>query len=165
MSVLGSGAGVSRREDRRRLLWAGRTTFDVVLDASHTQGTIALLDQHGERGDATPVHIHHDESEIFYVLDGTIVAWSGDERLTLGAGGALYLPAGSPHAFAVSSPTARLISVTAPAGFAAFVQAAGVPVDGDVPATWEFDMGALMAASQEHRIEIVGPPPSLDGEE
>ncbi|HET7899900.1 MAG TPA: hypothetical protein VFL59_01855, partial [Candidatus Nanopelagicales bacterium] len=74
MSVLSSGVGVSRAEDRRRLLWAGRTTFDLVLDAEHTQGRVALLDQHGERGDVTPMHIHHDEAEIFYVLEGSIVA-------------------------------------------------------------------------------------------
>jgi quercetin dioxygenase-like cupin family protein len=161
VSVLASGVGVSRAEDRRRVLWAGRTTFDLVLDSAHTQGTIALLDQHGERGDATPMHIHHGEAEIFYVLEGDIVAWAGEDRLSLGAGGALYLPSGQRHAFAVASPTARLISVTAPAGFGDFVRAAGVPVDGDVPATWEFDLGALMAAAPAHQIEIVGPPPAL----
>jgi quercetin dioxygenase-like cupin family protein len=161
VSVLESGVGVSRAEDRRRLLWTGRTTFDLVLDAAHTQGSVALLDQVGERGDVTPMHIHHDEAEIFYVLEGSVVAWAGDDRLSLGVGGALYLPSGQPHAFGVVSPTARLISVTAPAGFGAFVRAAGIPVEGDVPASWEFDVGALMAAAPEHRIDIVGPPPAL----
>jgi quercetin dioxygenase-like cupin family protein len=161
MSVLSSGVGVSRTEDRRRLLWAGATTFDLVLDATHTKGTIAFLDQNGERGDVTPMHIHHGEAEIFYVLEGDIVAWAGADRVSLGAGGALYLPSGQPHAFGITSATARLISVTTPAGFAAFVQAAGVPVDGEVPTTWEFDIGALMAAAPAHQIEIVGPPPAL----
>lgn len=161
MSVLSSGVGISRAEDRQRLLWAGRTTFDLVLDAATTQGGIALLDQRGERGDVTPMHIHHGEAEVFYVLEGSIVAWAGGERLSLGAGGALYLPSGQQHAFGVVSATARLISVTTPAGFAGFVQAAGVPVEGAVPATWEFDIGALMAAAPDHQIEIVGPPPAL----
>jgi quercetin dioxygenase-like cupin family protein len=161
VSVLSSGVGVSRAEDRRRLLWAGRTTFDLVLDAAHTQGRIALLDQRGERGDVTPMHIHHGEAEVFYVLEGSIVAWTGEDRLSLGAGGALYLPSGQPHAFGVVSANARLISVTSPAGFAAFVQEAGVPVEGDAPATWEFDIGAMMAAAPAHQLEIVGPPPAL----
>jgi len=161
MSVLPSGVGVSRPEDRRRILWAGSTSFDLVLDSAHTQGAVALLDQTGLRGDTTPMHIHHGEAEIFYVLEGDIVAWAGDDQLSLGAGGALYLPADQQHAFGIVSPTARLISVTAPAGFAGFVQQAGVPVDGDVPASWEFDLGALMAAAPQHQIEIVGPPPAL----
>ena len=161
MSVLPTGVGISRAEERQRLLWAGRTTFDIVLDASQTQGRVALLDQWGERGDVTPMHIHHDDAEIFYVLEGSIVAWAGDDQLSLGAGGAVYLPSGQPHAFGVMSPTARIFSVTTPAGFAAFVREAGVPVHGDVPATWEFDIGSLMAAASAHRIDIVGPPPAL----
>ncbi|MEI6372207.1 MAG: cupin domain-containing protein [Actinomycetes bacterium] len=161
MSILPSGVGVSHAQDRRRLLWVGKTTFDLVLDASQTQGSIALLDQWGEQGDVTPMHIHHGEAEIFYVLQGSILAWAGDERVSLASGGAVYLPPDQPHAFGVTSPTARLISVTAPAGFAGFVQAAGIPVNGEVPATWEFDMGALMSAAADHDIDIVGPPPAL----
>ena len=58
---------------------------------------------------------------------------TGEDRLSLGAGGALFLPSGQRHVFAVVSPTARLISVTAPAGF---------------DATWEFDLGALLGRRQ-----------------
>ncbi len=161
MSVLPSGVGISHAVDRRRLLWAGGTSFDLVLDSAQTQGSVALLDQTGVRGDTTPLHIHHGEAEIFYVLEGDIHAWAGDDEVAVGAGGALYLPSGQRHAFGVVSATARLISVTAPAGFGEFVRAAGVPVEGDLPATWEFDLGALMAAAPAHQIEIVGPPPAL----
>lgn len=161
MSVLPSGVGVSHAADRHRLLWAGRTSFDLVLDSAHTQGSVALLDQTGMRGDVTPMHIHHGEAEIFYVLEGEVVAWAGEDQLSLGAGGAMYLPSDLRHAFGVVSQTARLISVTAPAGFGEFVRDAGVAVDGDLPASWEFDLGALMAAAPRHQIEIVGPPPTL----
>jgi len=164
MSALGSEVGISPARDRRRLLWAGRTTFDVVLDASHTDGTIALLDQRGERGDATPVHIHRAEAEIFYVLDGAIQAWAGEDQVRLGAGDAIYLPAGLQHAFGVVTAEARIITVTAPAGFAGFVRDAGVAVD-DVPTTWEFDLDAILAASSAHEIDIVGPPPALTFDE
>ena len=161
MSQLPAGVSVSRAEDRKRLLWAGKTTFDLILDSSQTEGSIALMDQWGERGDTTPMHIHRGEAEIFYVLEGDVIAWAGHDQLAVGQGGALYLPADLQHAFGVVSSTARLISVTAPAGFAGFVRDAGIPVDGDVPASWEFDIGALMAAAAQHQIEIVGPPPAL----
>jgi hypothetical protein len=113
VSRLESGAAyVTRPGDRRRLLWAGNTVFDVVLGGEHT-------------------------------------------------GGAVFLPAGRPHALGICSEHARLITVTAPAGFADFVQEAGVPVSGDQPATWEFDVGRLLAAAPRHAIEILGPPPAL----
>ena len=63
------------------------------------------------------------------------------------------------HAFRVDTAQARLITVTAPAGFADFVRAAGVSIDGKAPATWEFDVERIMAAAPRHGIEIVGPPP------
>ena len=162
MSTLeGSTAHVTRGEDRQKLLWAGRTVFDIVLDGAATGGAVSLLDQWGEHGDVTPMHIHRAEAEIFYVLDGAITAWSGDDVIELETGGAVYLPPGLPHAFGIRSDRARLITVTAPAGFADFVRQAGVPVTGDTPATWDFDLGRIMGAAPQHQLEIVGPPPTL----
>lgn len=157
----GPPAVVTNKRDRPQFLWAGGTTFDVVLDGTQTGGSVALLDQRGVRGDTTPMHVHLDEAEIFYVLEGAITAWSGDNILTLEAGGAVYLPPNQPHAFGVHTEQARLITVTSPAGFANFVRAAGTPIHGDVPAQWEFDLASIIGAAAPHRIEIVGPPPTL----
>ncbi len=164
VSDIGSGpttaVALSRAEERRKLLWAGRTVFDVVLGGEETGGTFAVLDQWGRRGDCTPLHVHHTDAEVFYVLEGAITAWAGEDVTRLEAGGAVYLPAGLAHAFRVDSEEVRLITVSAPAGFAAFVREAGVPFDGSAPATWDFDIGRLMASAPRHDIEIVGPPPS-----
>ena len=108
-----------------------------------------------------PTPVCGDEVEIFYVLEGAITAWSGDDVLTLEAGGAIYLPPNQPHAFGVHTERARLITITSPAGFANFVRAAGTPVRGDVPAQWEFDRTSIMSAAPLHHIEIVGPPPAV----
>ena len=159
MSNLATAATVTHRTDRTKLLWAGGTVFDVVLDQTQTGGAVALLDQVAVRGDTTPMHIHRSEAEIFYVLDGEVTAWSGDDVIQLELGSAVYLPPNQPHAISVRSASARIITVTSPAGFANFVRAAGVPASGDVPASWTFDLGAIMAAAPEHDIEIVGPPP------
>lgn len=163
MSTLDARPHVSRPTERQRLLWTGRTVFDVVLNGEQTAGAVALLDQWGERGDVTPMHVHRHEAEIFYVLEGGITTWFGDDVQDLDAGGAVYLPAGRPHAFGIRTDKARLVTVTAPAGFAAFVSQAGVPVSGETPKTWEFDLGRIMQAASAHDIEIVGPPPSLPG--
>lgn len=161
MSTLDARPHVSHPEERQKLLWAGRTVFDVVLNGDQTAGAVALLDQWGERGDVTPMHVHRCEAEIFYVLEGGITTWSGDDVQRLEAGAAAYLPPGRPHAFGIHTERARLLTVTAPSGFAAFVSQAGVPVAGDLPTTWEFDVARIMQAAAEHEIEIVGPPPSL----
>ena len=152
---------ITRSADRERLLWAGRTVFDVVLGGDQTGGAVALLDQWGARGDVTPLHVHRSEAEIFYVLEGGVTAWVGDEQHDLDAGSAIYLPSGQPHAFGIRTERARLISVTAPGSFSAFVVEAGVPVTGRTPTVWDFDPARIRSAAPQHGIDIVGPPPRL----
>ncbi len=152
---------ISRSEDRSRYLWAGGTVWDVVLGADQTGGHIALLDQRGRQGDATPMHLHPHEAEIFYVVDGTIRAFHGGTSVDLGPGAAIYLPAGQEHGMGVVSDRARIVTITTPGSFSAFVQAAGVPVDGDEPAQWEFDVSRLMSNAAAHDIQVTGPPPTI----
>src|SRR3954468_3066626 len=112
-SLRSQSVHVSRSEDRQRLLWAGGTVFDVVLGGGRTGGAVALLDQWAVRGDATPMHVHRTEAEIFYVLEGGITAWHDGAVHEVDAGGVVYLPAGQPHALAIRTERARLITVTA----------------------------------------------------
>jgi quercetin dioxygenase-like cupin family protein len=152
---------ISRPEDRQRLLWAGGTVWDVVLGAEQTGGHVALLEQRGRHGDATPMHVHPREAEIFYVVDGTVRAFHGGTSVDLTAGAAIYLPAGQEHGLGVVSERARIVTITTPGSFSRFVQAAGVPLEGDVPAQWEFDVPRLVRTAAEHDIEITGPPPTV----
>ena len=161
MSTLAPRPFVTHAADRQRLLWAGGTVFDLIIGGEHSGGAVSLLDQRGRRGDVTPLHIHNIEAEIFYVLEGGITAWAGSDVHQIAAGGAVYLPPGQAHAFGIRTDEARLITVTAPGGFADFVTTAGIPFTGDTPTRWEFDPGRIMAAAGTHDIHIVGPPPQL----
>ena len=142
-----------------RYLWLGGTTMSVVLDAHDTQRQFALIDQRGVAGDATPLHRHLNEDEAFYVLDGEILAVAGDHECRAGAGSALFLPRGLPHAFMVTSASARLLTIAVPTGFENFVREAGIPLEGQAPRTWEFDLDRAMGPAQAAGIEILGPPP------
>jgi len=142
-----------------RYLWEGGTTMAVVLDAADTHGKFALLDQHGVAGDATPLHRHLHEDEAFYVLHGDIVALAGEEEHDAAAGCALFLPRGLPHAFMITSESARLLIITAPTGFEQFVRAAGIPVPDQAPTKWDFDLGRMMGPAKAAGVEILGPPP------
>src|SRR4051812_44401022 len=127
-----------------RYLWEGGTTMAVVLDAADTNGTFALIDQHGAAGDATPLHRHLREDEAFYVLDGDIVALAGDEEHHAAQGCALFLPRGLPHAFMITSESARLLIMTVPSGFEQLVREAGIPVSEEAPTRWDFDLDRMM---------------------
>jgi len=123
-----------------------------------------MVDQVAERGYSVPLHIHNREAETLLVIDGTVRVVCGDAEYLLSAGGMTILPMGRSHAFVVTSPTARILALTEPAGFEEFVAEVGTPRTGPglppEPAAPP-DFAALAAVAARYGIEIVGPPPTV----
>lgn len=125
-------------------------------------GQLAVVEHEGERGYCAPLHKHDAREETFLVLDGELRVELAGQAHAAGAGAAAFLPRKVPHAFVVTSPQARFLTLHAPAGFERFVLAGGTllsPVGtwaSDEPAP---DLDALIAMAGSYGIEILGPPP------
>jgi mannose-6-phosphate isomerase-like protein (cupin superfamily) len=57
-----------------------------------------------DRGDSqaewiAPLHVHHDDDEAWYVLDGALRFRLGDHTFEAGPGGAVMAPKGTPHSY------------------------------------------------------------------
>ena len=87
---------LGRADDHPRIRWIGGMTLQIVLDSAASNGQLMIMRNHAGRGDATPVHVHHREDEVFHVLDGTITVWVGNHRREAGAGDACWLPPRDP---------------------------------------------------------------------
>jgi len=46
-----------------------------------------------------PLHLHHDDDEAWYVLQGTLRIRKGDEEVEAKAGAAVFVPRGTPHTY------------------------------------------------------------------
>ena len=46
-----------------------------------------------------PLHIHHEDDEAWYVVDGALVVRVGDHDVEVPAGGAVLVPRGTPHTY------------------------------------------------------------------
>lgn len=122
-------------------------------------GDFDLLDQKVPPGYAPPRHVHHEEDEAWFVLAGDVTFWCGEKTLQAGPGGFVFLPRGEEHSFKVGADGARLLTMTFPSGFAAFVRAAGRPAERlEVPAPEPPDVLRLAEIAQRFGIEITGPP-------
>ncbi len=96
----------------RKSAWA-----TIKADGTATGGAFALVETVIPRGDSTPLHVHRDEDEAFYVLDGTVDLVCGKERFRTEAGALAYLPRGLPHTFlGISEQPARGLILLTPAG-------------------------------------------------
>jgi len=142
-------------------LWFLGTLLTLKSTAESTGGTVAVTENLAPRGAGSPLHVHHNEDEWFYVIEGELTFWVGGEVIDAPAGSFVYGPRGIPHTFLVSSETARFLLVTVPGGFSEFVRGLAQPADAVVipaPATEPPDVAAMSRAAAEYGIEILGPP-------
>src|SRR4028118_949044 len=62
------------------------------------------------------LHVHHFEDEGFYVLEGEMTFYVGDETIKARPGSFLFGPKDVPHAFSVDSGPARPVFLFPPRG-------------------------------------------------
>lgn len=145
------------REGRTRQIGVSATTFKVLT--SETNGDLFVIEQANRRRGGPPLHIHHGEDELFYVVEGEYLVQVGDRRFALKAGDCVLGPRAIPHAWAFTGSAAgRMVLTYAPAGkMEAFFNA------------WEklgFTPGGYSRASDEallrsYGMERIGPPIAL----
>ncbi|MFO7573225.1 MAG: quercetin 2,3-dioxygenase [Gaiellaceae bacterium] len=126
-----------------------------------TDGRVAVIEFRWPKGGGSPLHVHHNEDEWFYVIEGELTLWVGGDVIVAPAGSFVYGPRDIPHTFLVTSPEARFLMVTEPAPFADFVRALSSPADALTlpPASVEVPSPEHMTAvAAEYGIEILGPP-------
>jgi quercetin dioxygenase-like cupin family protein len=133
----------------------------IKASGESTAGRVAVTENWAPRGYGSPLHVHHNEDEWFYVLSGELTFWVGGEVIDAPAGSFVYGPRDLPHTFTVSSDEARFLLVIEPAGFEQFLlelsdpaRAATLPPATVQPPAPE----TMMAAAARYGIEILGPP-------
>jgi quercetin dioxygenase-like cupin family protein len=126
--------------------------------------TLGIVELSGAPGDTPPLHVHTDEDETFYVLEGELtVHIAGHEPVVLRSGDAAFAPRGVPHVYVVTSATpARWLGTTTGHQFASFVEALSTPaLAPTLPTDAEIDPAHVAAVAARHGIELLGPPGAL----
>ncbi|HEX4717903.1 MAG TPA: cupin domain-containing protein [Thermoleophilaceae bacterium] len=64
------------------------------------------------------VHVHPDEDDAFYILEGELTFFFGDEEAAAPPGAFVLVPPGVEHGFRNDTPNpVRMLNIHAPAGF------------------------------------------------
>ena len=155
-------APIRLAESEGELLWydGGLITFKAT--GKQTDESLLFFEIQMPVGKATPLHIHPQSDETFYLLEGEILVHSDGTDDTAGPGAVVSIPRGTPHAFMVKSPTARMLVSFTPADpvSEAFFREVGEPASAATlspspPPTVEEFMGAAKRSG----MQILGPPP------
>ena len=110
-------------------------------------------------GFSPPLHVHHDEHEAFYVLEGELEIACGSERYSAAAGAFAFLPSGIAHTFRVVGATRASSRSPCRAASRASSAASGGPRKGPgMPPPSAVDIDALRQVAARFNTEFVGPP-------
>jgi DNA-binding transcriptional MerR regulator len=113
-SEMFAGFSVPAGKDRfDQTINLGGAPVDCKVSSQDTQGAMAVF----EFTTGWPRHLHHDQDEWIYIIDGEVDFEVGKKRFRLGAGESLFIPRKTPH---IWSPTggapSRIINLYQPAG-------------------------------------------------
>lgn len=138
--VVGPGGGETVRNPVGGIVTFKATGADTAANLTTFESVIAP-------GDGPPLHVHANEDEVLYVLEGEMRFQLGDEVHSAPVGSLMYVPRGTPHCFqnAGQSPSRLLIFFT-PSGMERFFRLTGG------------DPAAFQAAAAEVGMDVVGPP-------
>lgn len=135
--------------------WLGSLTLTKV-GRDVTQGAMDIVDHRVPPGYAPPLHLHREQDEVFYIIEGRFAVTCGEQRWQAGPGSLVFLPRQVPHGFTVSDACpGRTLLINAPAGFADVIAELGEPAaelalpGPDVPMP---DPDRITAVSQAHGI-------------
>jgi len=149
-----SGIRVAANQDRfgnTRSIGLSSTTFKVATQ--DTRNALFMMEQYSTKHGGPPLHLHHDQDEFWYVLDGEYLIQVGSDRYHAAAGDCVLGPREIPHAWAFvgQSPGKLLVGFTPAARIQEYFERprkAGVYVTD-------------AALYHEYGMELLGPPLSI----
>ena len=141
-------------------LWFTTARLTIHLSQNDNADGLTLIEHHMAEGFAVPLHVHRDEDESFYILQGEVRMQINDEVRRLTPGDALTVSGGTPHSFRVVSPEARFLSMTT-GQFEQMIRSLARPAETEgLPPQAEptdEEIAALISACGTHGIEFQGP--------
>jgi quercetin dioxygenase-like cupin family protein len=129
----------------------------VVKAARETTGGWAMVEVTARDGYQTPRHVHHEEDEVFYILEGLLNITMGDESFAAGPGTFVLSPVGIPHAIKAEGET-RWLQLAPRGGFVEMIREIGAAAKSPtLPEMQEApDFGKLREQFARHGIEMLG---------
>lgn len=103
--------------------WGPGDFYRFLITGAESGGAYFAMEAIVPPGGGPPPHIHRNEDETFYIVEGHCDFLLGDETITGGPGDFVNVPRGTVHRFHnASAARARLILTFTPAGIEKFFE-------------------------------------------
>jgi mannose-6-phosphate isomerase-like protein (cupin superfamily) len=139
--------------------WMADHRMTVLIPGEQTNNAYTVLEIFIVPGGGPPPHIHYGEDELFYVLDGDITIFVGEQTVRASAGTCVHIPAGAAHTFKnEGGGPSRMVIMYAPAGFENYFAKVGIPgTHGDetAPPVTQEALERFQAYAAQFNLEII----------
>jgi quercetin dioxygenase-like cupin family protein len=102
---------------------------EIKATAADTGGLLTIIEVTEPPGAEAPLHVHHREDEGFWILEGEVTLYVGDETIEASVGDFAWGPRDIPHRYAVGPNGCRMLFICTPAGFEGLVRDMSVPAE------------------------------------
>lgn len=142
-------------------LWFMTAHLLIRLKQSDNTEGLSIIEHRMPKDFAPPLHVHHQESETFVILEGRFRFQRDGDVIEAGTDDTIHMPKGCVHGFRVLSDFGRFLTITT-GPFEHMVRAAARPAATDelpeqVPPTLE-QQQSLAEVCSAHGIDLVGKP-------
>src|SRR5262245_38712639 len=157
-------AGEDRFGEHIKLGGPGGEPSDCKVSGKDTDGAMCVFEFTGASGG--PPHLHHDQDEWIYVVDGEFEFQVGNQRFRLSAGESVFMPRKVAHMWGcVSRQPGKIINVYQPAGkMEEFFRELGKPPKDLITAEQviektytEEQVKSLRRLFEAHGMDLLGP--------
>ncbi|NBA85199.1 cupin domain-containing protein [Emticicia sp. CRIBPO] len=133
----------------------GINVNDMKISGKDTNGQLAVFEYIGKEKTGPVLHVHHDQDEIFSIIEGEYLFQVGDNKFTVKAGDTVFAPMGVPHTWIQLSEEGKQVYMVQPAGkleefFLKLNELKGPPTE-----------ELIQKMHKSHGMTVVGPPLTL----
>ena len=146
-------AGETRFGKHLKMKGVTLNVLDLKVSSKDTDGALAVFEQTGftPKG-GPPLHIHYNQDEMFYILEGEYKFQVGDDKHSMKQGDTIFLPRNVPHAFVQLTEKGKVLVSYQPAGkMEDFFKVTDAWTS---PPTKE----EIEKVFEDHEMKVVGPP-------
>lgn len=96
--------------------YKGINPNDLKISGQDTNGQLAVFEYIGNDKVGPSLHVHHEQDEIFSIIEGDFLFQLGDKQFRAKAGDTVFDPRNVPHTWIQLSEKSKIIYYVQPAG-------------------------------------------------
>ena len=97
-------------------LYKGKHPNDIKISGKDTNDQVAMFEYIGYEKIGPSLHVHFDQDEVFYVVEGNYRFVVGDETMMMAPGDTIFLPRNIPHSWIQLTDKGKMVYLVQPAG-------------------------------------------------